>query len=203
MGETGAQESGELAMRPKRVAMRVIFVEKVDRDLLLVIFLVLLLLRAEPAKGKAAEEVLRLAPALGLAETGELRRVAKMKAEAYCKRIACRLPIGVLIIGDDVLRRARTGSIASTSIEMGMNRKRICVLSFTVEAAQLEEALAHEACHCAMDEDVVGRWGYEGLDDAEIKAREKAVLACGMRLSTGEGRGGRVDSAPSNDEKHR
>ena len=77
------------------------------------------------------------------------------------------------------------GIIAYTTIEtrqVGDSLGKACVLTFTGKSAWREDVVAHEACHCAMDEDVIGPYGYEGLSPSEIKLREKAVGDCADRV---------------------
>lgn len=80
------------------------------------------------------------------------------------------LPIDLVV---DDPRNMPPGIVAHTTIVLGR-----CVLTFTPESIRRPEVVAHERCHCELDADVIGPYGYEGITERERRQREARASRC-------------------------
>jgi hypothetical protein len=72
------------------------------------------------------------------------------------------------------------GKAAYTTVGSGT-----CTATFTPKSATRPVVIAHEACHCALDANVLGPYGYEGVTASAIRTRERAVSHCAARVLKG------------------
>lgn len=161
----------DLGMTRKRLGWR-FGVESVLS--LLIVFLIFLAIWFWPARAHGAERV-DLAESLQFARL----RAATMMADSYCRAAGCTLPVHVAI------GEVPEAYLAHMTVERGW-----CVLHLTERSAKRKDVVAHEACHCALDSDVIGPYGYEGIGMGERRAREKAAARCGERVAGGGRYGG-------------
>ncbi len=108
---------------------------------------------------------------------------AKIRVAQACREIEeetagkawCRTPIKIVEWPRALMP---PGVRAMTTMDGPRNGKRTCRLTFTQVGMEDNETLAHEACHCALDGDVVGSHGWLVLEDQQ-KIREERAAACG------------------------
>jgi len=104
----------------------------------------------------------------------DLRR-AERKAEAYCQRLECAVPITV------VLMPVRTEfPDAHTTIGPGGS----CLIHMTKTSVLRDDIIAHEVCHCAQDYAVLGEYGYtSAVTESEVNRREARARFCAGSLA--------------------